>query len=114
MAKEYIPKNDLEQALIKEAAHLLRYYKRYMSVSDVVEELIGVVRRFPAADVIEKKHGYWIKRIVENEKEDYPIRNVDYICSQCEGCWYEPLKYCPMCLAEMDKEEPDELDKHEG
>lgn len=53
MAKEYIPKNDLEQALIKEAAHLLRYYKRYMSVSDVVEELIGVVRRFPAADVAE-------------------------------------------------------------
>lgn len=61
--------------------------------------------KFPAADVIEKKHGYWIKRIIENEKEDYPIRNVDYICSRCEGCWHEPLKYCPMCLAEMDKEE---------
>lgn len=68
----------------------------------------------PAVDVIEKKHGYWIKRIIENEEEDYPIRNVNYICSQCEGCWHEPLKYCPYCLAEMDKEETNELDKCEG
>lgn len=110
MSKEYIPKDELEQALRKEAAHLMHHYKRYLSVSDVVNELIGVVQRFPATDVIEKKHGYWIKRIVENEKEDYPIRNVDYICSQCEGCWHEPLKYCPMCLAEMDKETTNELD----
>lgn len=22
-----------------------------------------------------------------------------------QGCWHEPLKYCPMCLAEMDKQE---------
>ena len=27
------------------------------------------------------------------------------ICSGCKGCWHEPLKYCPMCLAEMDKQE---------
>lgn len=72
------------------------------------------IEQIPAAEVIEKKHGYWIKRIIENEKEDYPIRNVDYICSRCEGCWHEPLKYCPMCLAEMDKEEPNEMDKREG
>ena len=23
--------------------------------------------------------------------------------SRCKGCWHELLKYCPMCLAEMDK-----------
>lgn len=72
---------------------------------------VEAIKGLPAADVIEKKHGYWIKRIIENEKEDYPIRNVDYICSRCEGCWHEPLKYCPMCLAEMDKEKTNELDK---
>ena len=27
------------------------------------------------------------------------------ICSRCKGCWHEPLKYYPMCLAEMDKKE---------
>lgn len=36
------------------------------------------------------------------------------ICSRCKGCWHEPLKYCPYCLAEMDKEETNELDKREG
>lgn len=55
-------------------------------------DCIDLLDSLPAADVIEKKHGYWIKRIVENEEEDYPIRNVNYICSQCEGCWHEPLK----------------------
>ena len=52
MSKEYIPKDEVEQALIKEAAHLLHHYKRYLSVSDVVNELIEVVQRFPAADVV--------------------------------------------------------------
>ena len=78
--------------------------------ADCFRDCIDLLDSIPAADFIEKKHGYWIKRIIENEKEDYPIRNVDYICSRCEGCWHEPLKYCPMCLAEMDKEETNELD----
>ena len=78
--------------------------------ADCFRDCIDLLDSIPAADVIEKKHGYWIKRIIENEKEDYPIRNVDYICSRCEGCWHEPLKYCPMCLAEMDREETNELD----
>lgn len=63
---------------------------------------MAFIDKEPAADVIEKRYGYWIKRIIENENEDYPIRNVDYICSRYVGSWHEPLKYCPMCLAEMD------------
>ena len=79
------------------------------------------IEQIPAADVIEKKHGYWIKRI-----EDYPIRNVDYICSRCEDCgstgvlcmiWRIGVFHCPSCgcykigtvqcvdEVEMDKEE---------
>lgn len=62
MSKEYIPKDEVERALRKEATHLLRYYKRYMSVSDVVNELIGVVQRFPAAWLtgITSKAGNWL------------------------------------------------------
>lgn len=96
MAKEYIQKNDLEQVLIKEAAHLLRYYKRYMSVSDVVEELIGVVRRFPAADVIEVRHERWEKH------------GSKWQCTGCkvlmsiDGTPQENLLYyCPNCGAYM-------------
>lgn len=96
---------------ISRKALLDRYDAEHVGPPGRARELIATA---PAADVIEKKHGYWIKRIIENEQEDYPIRNVDYICSRCEGCWHEPLKYCLMCLAEMDKEETNELDKREG
>ena len=74
MSKEYIPKDELEQALRKEAASLLYYYKRYLSVSAVVDELIGIVQRFPAADVAPVVHGRWI---------EYPV--VHYFkCSNCK------------------------------
>ena len=111
MAKEYIPKNDLEQALIKEAAHLLRYYKRYMSVSDVVEELIGVVRRFPAADVTEVRHGRWIEKTAHDRRQYF----------ECSNCGKQENKhtairggFCWNCGVKMDKEETNELDKREG
>lgn len=91
MAKEYIGRKEAILAV-------RRAWAKGLEPTQYIEQI-------PAADVIEKKHGYWIKRIIENEEEDYPIRNVDYICSRCEGCWHEPLKYCPMCLAQMDKEE---------
>lgn len=111
MSKEYIGR--------EEVIKILEHYDLSSGStlgchSGAIECAISAIEMLPAADVIEKKHGYWIKRIIENEKEDYPIRNVDYICSRCEGCWHEPLKYCPMCLAEMDKEETNELDKCEG
>ena len=53
--------------------------------ADCFRLCIDLLDSIPAADVIEKKHGYWIKRTRENEQEDYPIRNVDYICSNCKG-----------------------------
>ena len=99
MAKEFIPKNDLEQVLIKEAAHLMHHYKRYLSVSDVVEELIGFVRRFPAADVVEVRHGRWVSvqhklaRVcsVCNRDEPYKFADVDA----------DVYNYCPNCGAYM-------------
>lgn len=112
MAKEFIPKNDLEQVLIKEAAHLMHHYKRYLSVSDVVEELIGFVRRFPAADVIEVRHGRWIcinKRY--GEYECSVCHGVDSNCSDYYGIHaVTEQEFCPNCGAKMDKEEADELD----
>ena len=96
MAKEYIPKNDLEQALIKEAAHLLRYYKRYMSVSDVVEELIGVVRRFPAADVTEVRYERWEEHGCKWQGTDCKV------LMKLDGTPQEnSIYYCPNCGAYM-------------
>lgn len=36
--------------------------------ADCFRDCIDLLDSIPAADVIEKKHGYWIKRIIENEK----------------------------------------------
>ena len=102
MAKEYIPKNDLEQALIKEAAHLLRYYKRYMSVSDVVEELIGVVRRFPAADVTEVRYERWEEHGCKWQGTDCKV------LMKLDGTPQEnSIYYCPNCGAKIDEEATD-------
>lgn len=98
MTKEYITKNRAKQFVCGHCNEVCS--EEPCEPSDC--DWMAFIDKEPAADVIEKKHGYWIKRIIENENEDYPIRNVDYICSQCEGCWHEPLKYCPHCLAEMD------------
>lgn len=70
---KYIQRDDVEQALVKEAAHLLRHYKRYMGVSDIIKELIGVVQRFPAADVAPIEHG----RKIEDEGIGF------FICAPC-------------------------------
>lgn len=48
---KYIKKCDVEQALIREAEHLMRYGKYYLDVSDILKALIGVVQRFPAIDI---------------------------------------------------------------
>lgn len=102
MAKEYIPKNDLEQALIKEAAHLLRCYKRYMSVSDVVEELIGVVRRFPAADVTEVRYERWEEHGCKWQGTDCKV------LMKLDGTPQEnSIYYCPNCGAKIDEEATD-------
>ena len=110
MIKEYIPRDELEQALRKEAARLLRYYKRYMSVSEVVNELIGVVQRFPVAEVAPVVHSYWEHKIA-NDGENIAI------CHNCKypvSWFWEQTPYCVNCWAKMDKEEADELDKREG
>lgn len=127
MSKEYIAKDELVQALRKEAASLLYYYKRYLSVSVVVDELIGVVQRFPAADVVEvaqcekcvNSHpcqedktneccdvhsAHWIK---ENDLCYDPNAScfyAEYSCSYC-GAWVNDQsglpEYCPECGKKM-------------
>lgn len=99
MSKEYLGREEVIKILER---YDLSSGSTFGYHSGAIECAIAEIGMLPAADVIEKKHGYWIKRIIEDENEDYPIRNVDYICSRCEGSWHEPLKYCPMCLAEMD------------
>lgn len=58
------------------------------------------IKALPAADVVERKKGKWIKSNIPNEK---------YVCSECGGaCWYYDCKgkvaksnFCPNCGADM-------------
>ena len=73
---------------------------RACGVNDVLED----VEDFPAADVVEVKHGEWI-----GEADGYADGELVYdmwYCSNCDYCvdddekpWYH---YCPNCGAKMD------------
>lgn len=60
-------------------------------------DALELIERFPAADVVSVRHGYWIHDI-----------NNQYGCSECMGketMSHKNLKpYCPNCGARMDKE----------
>ena len=77
---------------------ILRHCRRYIGqeydepylISAVPEE---VIRSLPPADVVEVRHGRWIKHI------DH------YDCSACaDSCWADSAPeyaYCPNCGADM-------------
>lgn len=53
-----------------------------------------VIRKIPAADVVEVKHGQW-------QTED-TILGKCCVCSVCGSCPTMEYKYCPYCGAKMD------------
>lgn len=98
---DYISREELEKAMYHEAfetdTDLQKWdggcWIRYKLFENVIEHL-------PAADVVARKHGKWIRSKIPNEK---------YVCSECGGaCWYYDCqkeviesKFCPNCGADM-------------
>ena len=68
------------------------------------DDVINSVDNAPAADVVEVRHGEWVK----NEEESKKHVEVIYFCSACQNweAWGETEKYnyCPNCGARMDGE----------
>lgn len=66
------------------------------------EQILGDIEDFPAADVVERKHGEWIK-------ERHPrMKYFQYKCSKCKKFsglndeeWIWKPNYCPNCGADM-------------
>ena len=97
---EYIERN----ALIAEFKRLT------LGENSLVERLFAdgvyaVIETFPAADVVEVRHGRW------GEYESFPLTSSlnGHPCSEC-GMHFSTLaipvmKYCPNCGARMDKED---------
>ena len=71
-----------------------------------VADMIDEVYDFPTADVVERKHGEWIK-------ERHPsMKYFQYKCSECKKFsglndeeWIWKPNYCPNCGADMRAEE---------
>ena len=72
-------------------------------VSFSVDGLKFLINSLPSADVIEQKHGHWIKL----DEDDY---GDTYKCSNCNTCFYGVVdpndslcNFCLTCGAEMDE-----------
>lgn len=67
-----------------------------------IEDVLDNVEDFPAADVVERKKGKWIKET--NPTLGACLQEV-YICSVCgvaSGCQYSVRRsFCPNCGADM-------------
>lgn len=77
-------------------------YPRYMAQLGERTQLKFLVADFPAADVVEVKHGRWIER-----KSFHAEGGMSAKCSACKkDVQYlgNPLNYCPNCGARMDGE----------
>lgn len=57
------------------------------------------IERIPAADVVEVKHGWWLKdRRAALNGGDYEV----FVCSECESAFNWRMRYCGHCGAKMD------------
>ena len=95
MAKEYIERQTL--------LHKIRW-------ASSAEEAVMSVRRIPAADVVEVRHGRWEAWMPDKNGETR-----EFICTGCrfmvEMSWKQKecdYEWCPYCGCKMDKEEADD------
>lgn len=87
--KEYIEKNHLINTIINSTA-------LYNAT------VLYLIKREPAVDVQELRHGNWIKN---NEHISFDNGKVaewtNFYCSECDAPNTFPTKYCPECGAKM-------------
>ncbi len=93
---------DVSEDAIKSVFKKLNHKNIYPKVTDEMI-LRNYLDEFPTADVVERKHGEWVK---DEEKSKRLIESI-YICSACHNfeAWGETEKYnyCPNCGAKMDE-----------
>ena len=65
----------------------------------VLDDARATIKGFPAADVVEVKHGEWkcVGQVcVDGEYED------TFRCSKCSVPYFRKSRYCPNCGCRMD------------
>ena len=98
---EYIEREALEVALNHRLNFLMAENGEYDHYTSGFDEAVTRVENFPAADVVEVRHGRW-------------IATHDEFCS-CSVCKYPvyvawgQTNYCPNCGAQMDEKAAKEV-----
>ena len=104
-------KNTLCELL--DQATILGHRKTNKEIAEYLESCGVIVCRqdeLPAADVQPVKHGYWIKRAIEEEPPRYKSFAPIWACSECGIEYNSPtvcqiIRYCPNCGAKMESED---------
>ena len=107
MAKEYIEREALEVALNHRLNFLMAENGEYDHYTSGFDEAVTRVENFPAADVVEVRHGRWEAWMPDKNGETR-----EFICTGCrfmvEMSWKQKecdYEWCPYCGCKMDKEE---------
>lgn len=106
MAKEYIEREALEVALNHRLNFLMAENGEYDHYTSGFDEAVTMVENFPAADVVEVRHGRWEAWMPDKNGETR-----EFICTGCrfmvEMSWKQKecdYEWCPYCGCKMDKE----------
>lgn len=75
-----------------------RLFKDDEGKQAIVEECVEALKFTPTADVVEVKHGNWIRYTEDIHR--YGIR--EYECSECGSCMDYEGDYCSKCGAKME------------
>lgn len=103
--------------LLKEmhGSHTLPFFIGHRTDEDIMFcQMLDIVQEQPTADVVEVKHGYWVKNAPNPEamKSFHAVglgkfmseNSIYWTCSCC-GKWGSPIyPYCSECGAKMDGE----------
>ena len=107
---EYIDREALEVALNHRLNFLMAENGEYDHYTSGFDEAVTRVENFPAADVVEVRHGRWEAWMPDKNGETR-----EFICTGCrfmvEMSWKQKecdYEWCPYCGCKMDKEEADD------
>ena len=108
---KYIERDALEVALNHRLNFLMAENGEYDHYTSGFDEAVTRVENFPAADVVEVRHGRWEAWMPDKNGETR-----EFICTGCrfmvEMSWKQKecdYEWCPYCGCKMDKEEKYEV-----
>ena len=105
MATEYIKREDARTLLFDRLIETANNNTGYQCDSGIVyqdaaERLrLCWLNEVPAADVVERKRGKWMKVMLDHEA--FGVRPTAHYCSECHQIIAFRTFYCPNCGADM-------------